>query len=282
MAKFDPRRPDFAPYGLTCERWAPAAMARPDRHNEVEINLLAKGSLTYLLGGRKETVAAGRLTAFWAAIPHQVIAANTGTYLVATVPLATFLEWRLPDRVTQPLLHGRLVVEASPARSAEDWAMLGRWHDDLRHAAKQADRSTAVTLEMQARLFRLSLSMRDRSKAPPTRRSAGHALTKAEQMACFVAEHYLEPLAVEDIGRHVNLHPNYAMSLFRQAFGTTLTDYIAQHRVAHAQRLLATTDEQIVAIALASGFGSISRFNDVFRRSCGCSPRDYRRQHVVG
>ena len=88
MAKFDPRRPDFAPYGLTCERWTPAAMVRPDRHNEVEINLLAKGSLTYLLGGRKETVAAGRLTAFWAAIPHQVIAAIVLMAAVAMVQRA--------------------------------------------------------------------------------------------------------------------------------------------------------------------------------------------------
>lgn len=282
MVRFDPKRPDFAPYGLTCERWTPAAMPRPDRHNEVEINLLAEGSLAYLLGGRKETVAAGRLTAFWAAIPHQVIAADTGTYLVATVPLATFLEWRLPDHVTQPLLHGRLVFEPSPLRSAEDWAMMGRWHEDLRHHSPRQERATAVELEMQARLYRLGLSIREPGKPAQTaRRTAGHALSKAEQMACFIAEHYLEPLSIDDIGARVNLHPNYAMSLFRQTFATTLTDYLAQHRVAHAQRLLVTTDEQILAIALASGFGSVSRFNDVFRQSCGCSPRDYRRQHLL-
>jgi AraC-like DNA-binding protein len=277
MARFDPKRPDFAPYGLTCERWTPAAMPRPDRHNEVEINLLAEGSLTYLLAGRKETVAAGRLTAFWAAIPHQVIAADTGTYLVATVPLATFLEWRLPDRVTQPLLHGRLVFEPSAKRSTEDWAMMSRWQDDLRHRSARQAHATAVELEMEARLYRLGLSAPATAKS--ARRSAGHALTKAEEMACFIAEHYLEPLSIDDIGGQVSLHPNYAMSLFRQTFATTLTDYLAQHRVAHAQRLLATTDQQIVAVALASGFGSLSRFNEVFRQSCGCSPRDYRRQH---
>jgi len=35
----------------------------------------------------------------------------------------------------------------------------------------------------------------------------------------------------------------------------------------------------LALVAQASGFGSLSRFNDAFRRSLGCSPREYRRQH---
>ena len=27
---FDPNRPDFAPYGLTCVHWLPSPMLRPD------------------------------------------------------------------------------------------------------------------------------------------------------------------------------------------------------------------------------------------------------------
>ena len=53
MTSFDHARPDFAPYGFTCERWTARQMRRPDRHNEIEVNLLGEGPLTYLLGGRK-------------------------------------------------------------------------------------------------------------------------------------------------------------------------------------------------------------------------------------
>ena len=52
-------------------------------------------------------------------------------------------------------------------------------------------------------------------------------------------------------------------------------------RVSHAQRLLATTDMKIVDVAFDSGFTSISRFNDAFRRACGCSPREYRQSHLL-
>ena len=36
-------------------------MPRASRHNEIEVNLLISGSLTYLLGGRRVTIEAGRL-----------------------------------------------------------------------------------------------------------------------------------------------------------------------------------------------------------------------------
>jgi len=73
MTSFDPQRADFAPYGFTCVRWRPSVMTRPDRHNEIEINLLRSGALTYLLGGRKVRIEAQRLSVFWAAMPHQIL-----------------------------------------------------------------------------------------------------------------------------------------------------------------------------------------------------------------
>lgn len=88
---FDPNRPDFAPYGLTCVHWRPSPMRRPDHHNEVELNFLESGSVTYLLGGTKTVVQAGKLSVFWAAIPHQIIDFGAETaYYVATIPLQCF------------------------------------------------------------------------------------------------------------------------------------------------------------------------------------------------
>jgi transcriptional regulator GlxA family with amidase domain len=43
------------------------------------------------------------------------------------------------------------------------------------------------------------------------------------------------------------------MTLFRRQFGISLTSYLTQYRVSHAQRLLATTDDSVLQIALASG-----------------------------
>jgi hypothetical protein len=98
MVSFDPSRPDFAPYGLTCVRWRPTPMPRPDRHNEIELNFLETGWVTYLLGGRKIRIKGGRLSAFWAALPHQIIDfGDQPEYFVVTLPLAWFLQCKLPE-----------------------------------------------------------------------------------------------------------------------------------------------------------------------------------------
>ena len=53
-------------------------------------------------------------------------------------------------------------------------------------------------------------------------------------------------------------------------------DYLAQYRVAHAQRLLATTDRTVLDIAMEAGFTSASRFYVTFQKITGKSPRAYR------
>jgi AraC-like DNA-binding protein len=277
--RFNPERPDFEPYGLTCVRWVPSKMLRPDHHNEIELNFLESGSVTYLLGGRKVTLAAGQLSVFWAAIPHQIIDfSEEPSYFVATIPLPWFLQWKLPEHFVRALMAGELIAEPSGSRAGVDAELFGQWESDLRqHGARLSD---SVVLEMQARLVRLGALIPESARS--RRRSSRRAgLNKAEQMACYVAQNYLRKLPVQEIADVAGLHPNYAMNLFQKTLGSTLVDYIVRHRVSHAQRLLATSDAKISEVAAESGFHSISRFNIAFRQVCRCSPRDYRRSHRV-
>ena len=256
-------------------------MRRPDHHNEIELNMLHTGWVTYLLGGRKVRIEAGPLSAFWAAIPHQIIDFGRGTeYFVATIPLSWFLQCELPERMTQPLMRGEVISEAEPVRAGFDTTLFSQWEVDLNSTRTEA--KDIVMLEMEARLRRLAVTLPSpnvQKKRNLRLALKAGGLNRVEQMACLVAQRYTEPLTVTEISQAVKLHPNYAMNLFKKAFGTTLIDYLTNHRVSHAQRLLATTDDKIVDIAFSSGFNSISRFNEAFRRACGCTPREYRTEH---
>lgn len=263
-------------------------MRRPDHHNEIEINLLAKGWVTYLLGGRKVRMEAGHLNVFWAAIPHQILEfAKETRYFVVTIPLAWFLQCRLPERFVQPLLRGQVLAESLNGREARDESIFAQWEQDLQNADE--DVRQVVMLEMEARLRRMIATLPAGGPAPSNSKIKargaglqGGELNKVEQMACLIAQRYTDQLTVTEIGNRVGLHPNYAMGLFKKAFGTTLIDYLTHHRISHAQRLLATTNEKIIEVAFNSGFNSISRFNEAFRRACGCTPREYRLQHASG
>lgn len=285
MARLPADPPHFTTYGLTCVRWIPGPMQRPDHHNEIQINMLPRGRVTYLLGGSTVHVKPGHVTAFWAAIPHQIIDYEPDTeYFVATLPLAWFLQCALPDVLVQPLMRGEVVEEPATERRDFDAALFHQWESDLKKHSSRVIREI-VTVEMRARLQRLAVALESakssRKQRVPARLPAG-GLTKVEQMVCHIAQNYMEPITSEDIGRVAGLHPNSAMRLFKKTFGATLVDHLTHHRVFHAKRLLATTDQKIVDIAFSSGFNSISRFNEAFRRACGCTPRAFRAEHELG
>jgi AraC family transcriptional regulator, melibiose operon regulatory protein len=284
MRTFDTRRTPFSPYGFSCELWRPSKMARPDRHNEIELNLLKGGSLTYLLGGRKVRILPERVHAFWAAVPHQIVDfEGDAEYFVLTVPLGWFLQCRLPEMFVRSLLHGEVVSEADAVDGSRDTQAFATWRKDFSDAGSEPSRP--ALLEVEARLWRLGKSFAATAAVKPPARSRGDggsmALRKVERMASYIAQFYTRPLKVEEVAAHVGLHPNYAMSTFRQAVGSTLVGYITQHRILHAQRLLATSDARITAVAMTSGFSSMSRFNAAFLERCGCSPRQYRKLHLL-
>lgn len=272
MKQFDPSRADFLPYGFTCELWAPARMPRPNRHNEIELNLLTDGSLTYLLGGDRTTIHSGRLAVFWAAIPHQIVDfEGNAPYFVVTLPLSEFLQTTQDVAFVNRILRGELVLD--PNSDECDPLKFQQWERELRE--QESSDGTAARLEIQARLMRLARRLGTRS----CNSRPAATLSRADQIACYIARHYHEPLTAQSIADAVGVHANYAMSLFRETFGTTITSFINQHRISHAQRLLATTDDSILSIAMSAGFQSLSRFNEAFKSMCGQSPRDYRKSH---
>lgn len=244
-------------------------MTRPDRHNEIEMNLLASGSLTYLLGGHRTTIEAGRLGIFWASIPHQIVETEgDAPYYVATFPVSEFLGAGFDLSFVNRIMQGELMVDLE--KDTRDQMNFHRWEQDLKTNDRALQR--AAQLEVKARLLRFARGNSDRATT-----TSMAALSRADQIACYIARNYQQPLTSQSIAEAMGVHANYAMNLFRKTFGTTMTAFIIQHRISHAQRLLFTTDEAILSIALDSGFRSLSRFNEAFKAACGCAPREFRK-----
>lgn len=255
-------------------------MPRADRHNEIEVNLLTSGTLTYIVGGRRVTIAAGSMALFWAAVPHQIIEfSGVAPYLVATVPLGWFLQWKLPEPFVSAVLGGRMMQGVMTEHVEVDAALFRQWVHDLEDPSPEMLKT--VQLEMEARFRRIAFSVlsSDGMDAVALKGHGRSELTKIEQMALYIAKNYGGELSLDKVAESVDLHPNYAATLFKKAFGRTINTYITEFRISHAQRLLITSDCKILEIALRSGFNSLSRFNATFKASCGCTPREYRTYH---
>jgi len=97
-------------------------------------------------------------------------------------------------------------------------------------------------------------------------------------MARFIAENFSQEIEASDVARSVQLHPKYAMVLFRRSAGVTIKDFLLQHRITHSQRLLLTTEAKVIDIAEASGFRSLSAFYASFVSRTHETPNDFRRR----
>lgn len=64
---------------------------------------------------------------------------------------------------------------------------------------------------------------------------------------------------------------------FKEATGSTVSNWLNAERVARAQQLLETTDLPIECIADQSGFGTPLSLRQQFSAQLGTSPSDYRR-----
>lgn len=92
----------------------------------------------------------------------------------------------------------------------------------------------------------------------------------------FVQTHVEEAITLAQVVKHVNVSRFYFCKLFKKATGLTLTEYIARVRIERAKTLLSDPQSRISEVVFASGFGSIPRFNTVFKRHVGMPPTEYR------
>jgi hypothetical protein len=203
-------------------------MPRPDRHNEIEINLLTRGSLTYLINDRKIKVSSKRLAVFWALIPHQIIHFdNNAPYYVCTIPFAQFMNWQLPSVFVDQVLQGDVVNTTTNKSYNHDKYLMESWLHDI--SLGDANRLKVSEKEICARLHRLALN------SMPAEwneyKEGDHEylqLDMVEKMIIFIARNYRRSIRNEDIGRAVGLHPDYANTIFKKSFDMTLNQYLLQ------------------------------------------------------
>jgi AraC family transcriptional regulator, melibiose operon regulatory protein len=247
-------------------------MREQTSHGDVELNFVYSGRLVYFVGGRFVDVPAGALSVFWGALPHQLVEAAEGAeFMQARVPLSTLLGWDLPAAFVRKVLGGELVIDAhNPAWDAE---LTRRWVVDS--ASGDGGARRICELELEARLRRLA------TRRPPKAASRGlepKPRRQVEAITTYLARNYQDDISTADIGRAINLHPNYAMTLFRRVCGMSIWQYLIRLRLSQAQLMLLTTDKPVLAVALESGFGSLARFYAAFTRECSISPGEFRKR----
>lgn len=99
----------------------------------------------------------------------------------------------------------------------------------------------------------------------------------AEEAAAILVRYSRDQEALEQALDNLGISRRRLGALFRIRFGTTISAYLTDLRVADACRQLRETPFSVGQIAVEVGFGSLSAFYRSFREQTGCAPADYRR-----
>lgn len=101
------------------------------------------------------------------------------------------------------------------------------------------------------------------------------AVPLMEKTLIYINGNLDKPLTLDEIAGQAALSPAYFSSLFKKMNGISPWEYITIKRVETAIRLLQTTNETKLNIAMQCGFNSSSNFYKAFFRITGKKPGDY-------
>lgn len=87
-------------------------------------------------------------------------------------------------------------------------------------------------------------------------------------------------ICVKDMAKAIDLEPRTFCRAFSATTGYAPYAYFTKCRINVAQRLLTESNLSITAIANEMGYSNASKFSFIFKKNCGLSPREWRRNHA--
>jgi AraC-like DNA-binding protein len=100
----------------------------------------------------------------------------------------------------------------------------------------------------------------------------------AAKISRIVASRIYEKLSPTVIADTLGMNLSHLCRNFKESTGKTVTEYINEIKMDEAKRLLRNTNMAIMDISLKLGYGTQSYFQNLFKKTAGVTPTEYRNQ----
>ncbi len=120
--------------------------------------------------------------------------------------------------------------------------------------------------------------LRCRPELAPGNASIDATARLAQSAAGLIEDGLLNEASIEQLAQRLGVTDRHLRRVFHGELGVSPVEYAQTHRLLLAKRLLTDTPLSVTNVAMASGFGSLRRFNALFRSRYRLSPSDLRKR----
>lgn len=253
-------------------------------HSELEIIVIKKGSGIISVDFQKQTVTSGDIIFILPGRLHSIEQDGTNSMEYENIILQPELlitgeDDLCAERFIHPLMNNQLHTETFFSPSLPYYAQLSECIRQLDFVCSL--KKEGWQLAVKGCLFQfLFLLITNRAVSENSSPVGEKSLEKMKTILKYVEDHYKEHLTIEDMAELTFYSKSHFMKFFKSHMGTGFIDYLNDYRLVMAERLLRSSDNSVLEIAVQSGFDNLSYFNRIFKRKYGTSPGKYRKQFL--
>lgn len=117
----------------------------------------------------------------------------------------------------------------------------------------------------------------DELKQALKERGNGTMSSASSRIIRYIHLHFAEDnLSVQDVSDHMHMTASHLISIFKEATGKTIKQYVTEYRMEKAKDLLRNNRLKVLDVASQVGFKDGEHFAKIFRKSTGMTPSEYR------
>ena len=102
---------------------------------------------------------------------------------------------------------------------------------------------------------------------------------RVQKVRNYIDQHYKEEIRLTQVADIAGMSPSAFSRFFKLHTGRNLSEYIIDHRLGFASRMLVDSTHSIAEISYSCGFNNLSNFNRIFKKRKGCSPSEFRENY---
>jgi AraC-like DNA-binding protein len=237
-------------------------------HAELELNLVTRGSGTYLLGNRRYQIRPGDLLWLFPAQEHVLISYTQDFEMWIAVFRHKLVKRTAVDPAARVLLQDEPAETCCRRLAQQD---LGRMEELLAELAAARDHPGLLNAGLS---YALLHAWQCFERAAEVIVCDVHPAV--ERAARLIRDGSTE-LGLDELAHHAGLSAARLSRLFKEQTGFAMVEFRNRLRVQRYLEIYGTGQRQtMLGAALEAGFGSYPQFHRVFKSVLGCSPAKYR------